>query len=89
MKMLSQSHTDLKETFILRNLFRIFQEAAPTYTVLSCPLHRKISTVLLEVKEQYMKQSSCSIIALPEDGAVRPTTCRVSGFYNITVNLIQ
>jgi hypothetical protein len=76
MKILSQSHTDPKETFILRNLFRIFQDAAPTYTVLSCTLHRKFSTVLLEVKDQYMKQSSCTIIALPDDGAIRLKTRR-------------
>jgi len=75
MKILTQSHTDLKETFTLRNLFHTFQEAAPTYcTILSDT--PKIFNGSSRSKDQYIKQSFCTVIAIPDDEAIRPETCR-------------
>lgn len=45
-----------------------------------CPLYilynEEFPAVFLRTKEQYIKQSLCTSIVLPEDGPVRSETCR-------------
>jgi len=48
-----------------------------------------LEVLIVEAGEQYIDQSFCKIIILPDDGPIRPKHVGFSGSYYILVNIIQ